>query len=517
MDDLGLFDGREAELDLLPLYDYQGQAMDALRAGIGEKIHAQVLVAPTGYGKTVVAEHMIAGAVRKGKSALFTVDRKSLLDQTSDRFTKAGIDHGIIGGGKIRGANRPIKIGMIQTLRSYGWPEGVDVIFNDECHSLYAFIKDTIRDVPCPVIGLTATPMVRGLGKLYDRHVQSVTTNELIRMNRLKALRIRECIEIDMDGTPLGSRGEFRPEEIQKRGSKIVGDIVATWVEETNKAFGGPVKTMVFSASIAHGEELVRSFRMAGYDFRQVTGRDDDDERREVMDGFRNGEFPGVVSVAALSKGVDVPDVQCLVLARPLRKSLAEHIQTLGRGMRAFPGMEFCLVNDHTGNCIGFQDETEDFFENGVDSLNSDKFLNVTRRKDKPKDATCSGCGFLVPPGADVCPTCGRERKRKSEVVTVPGQMVSIEAISRGKRGWQGTNVDLWRACCTVAERARMRHGDSDRAMKHARATFLELTGGWPPRDFRFVPGDYVPKAIDRKISQNYRAYKKRQATESAQ
>ena len=57
---------------------------------------------------------------------------------------------------------------------------------------------------------------------------------------------------------------------------------------------------------------------MAGYDFRQSSYRDSQDSTTEMVEGFRAGEFTGLVSVEKFVKGFDVPHVQCMVGARPL-------------------------------------------------------------------------------------------------------------------------------------------------------------------------------------------------------
>ena len=58
---------------------------------------------------------------------------------------------------------------------------------------------------------------------------------------------------------------------------------------------------------MAHGEELCRAFQAAGHDFRQSTYRDGIDETEAMVEGFRRGEFTGLVSVEKFVKGFDVP------------------------------------------------------------------------------------------------------------------------------------------------------------------------------------------------------------------
>ena len=117
-----------------------------------------------------------------------------------------------------------------------------------------------------------------------------------------------------------------------------MGDIVSTYERMTHQHFGGPVKTLLFSADIAHGEELCRAFQAAGHDFRQSTYRDSDDDTERLVEGFRQGAFTGLVSVEKFVKGFDVPDVLCMIGARPYSSSLASVIQQMGRGMRTAEG-----------------------------------------------------------------------------------------------------------------------------------------------------------------------------------
>jgi len=119
---------------------------------------------------------------------------------------------------------------------------------------------------------------------------------------------------------------------------------------------------------------------------------------------------------------------------------------------------------------------------------------------------------MVLPPGVKLCPVCGAERVRTNDLENVPGKMITIDPISKGKHGWSGDEAALWQACCTHAAKFLAKHGDSARAMRHAKATYHELSDRWPPDHYKFVPGRSVPAAIRRKIDQNYRAWKKAQA-----
>ena len=514
-------------LTLPELWDFQGAAIKqvriALRKGKDEGRQGVVLSSPTGSGKMEIAKAMIGNTWLKGNRGVFVVDRLTLLEQASRRFYEGGIRHGCISGDPDMdyGAHEPIQLAMIQSLASRGWPP-TDVVFADECHTRYRYFSSTIRDLNVPFVGLTATAMAPGIGDTFDDVVQVATTNELLRQGYLAQPRVRPCVPIDMAGSKLVN-GEFSADEIRKRGRQIIGDIVSTWVEQTNENFGGPVKTMLFSADIAHGEELCREFMAAGIDARQVSARDTKDYRKSTVEAFEKGEFPIIVSVDVLAKGVDFPDVLCLIMARPYRKAFAAFVQMLGRGMRAFPGKEFVLVLDHSLNYLGFYHELMAFFERGVSDLKKTPFRDVTRQEKPSPDFSCKGCGFILPVGAATCPVCGAERKRSpggSDIEHVPGEIISIDPLSKGKRGWKGSPEELWQACCTHAINFQSRRGrpDMDRTIRMAKAKFQELYGDWPAAHFAFnpAPNGYVPKAIERQLDASYRRWKASQGKGAA-
>lgn len=101
------------------LRPYQQQALDSLRGGIVRKLWTQLLMLPTGAGKTTVASAMFQGAMRKGKRVLFIVDTIELIDQTVNRFVSDGMDVGVIQGQHhMTDYSKPVQIATIQTLRN---------------------------------------------------------------------------------------------------------------------------------------------------------------------------------------------------------------------------------------------------------------------------------------------------------------------------------------------------------------------------------------------------------------
>ncbi|TIW64739.1 MAG: helicase, partial [Mesorhizobium sp.] len=203
-------------------------------------------------------------------------------------------------------------------------------------------------------------PFTDGMADHWDALVNGATTNQLLADGWLTPLKIKACVTPDMKGAKKAFTGEYDDTDAGQRGITIIGDVIHTWVQQTQKHFGGPVKTIVFSPSVAHGEELCRQFAAAGFNFQQISYLDaSDNERREKIEEFRKPDsaIHGLVSCAVLTKGFDVPDVRCGISCRPYRKSFSSHVQELGRVMRIADGKDFGLWLDHSGNCVTFAED----------------------------------------------------------------------------------------------------------------------------------------------------------------
>jgi DNA repair protein RadD len=488
----------------LELRPYQDDSIEALRQGIREHKRRQVLVAPTGAGKTIVGLKLIAESQRKGTRAWFIVDRVSLIDQTSAVFSDYGIDHGIIQADHLMtDYSKPVQIASAQTLARRTVRDLPDLILWDEAHCSYKSVLDLIgRAAEAKVIGLTATPFAAGMAEQWDGLVNVTTVNKLIAEGFLSRLRIKACVSPDMKGARQKFNGEYEDEEAGSRGIVIIGDVVKTWVEQTAAAFGGPVKTIVFSPSVKHGAELCRQFADAGFNFQQISYLDaNDDDRRDKIAEYRKPDsaIDGLVSCAVLTKGFDVSDVMCGISCRPYRKSFSSHIQEMGRVMRIHPGKEFGLWLDHSGNSIAFADDTAWLFEYGVDNLSTaaKKDSEVREPSEKVrKERFCAECSTQMQVGSSSCPACGWERPERGEIQFIQGEVIDFD-LSMGQQfvPRKGLRADCLRDPMAIWVAALSYTSTySSKGPEHARKWAAGIWKGiyerWPPRRFDSIPCD---------------------------
>jgi DNA repair protein RadD len=505
----------------LVLRPYQELAIEGLRQGVRDGHRKQILYAATGAGKTVVATKLTQEARDKGSRAVFAVDRVALVDQTSAMFDQYGIDHGVMQGDHWR--RRPwerIQVASAQTLARRGVLDEVQLLVVDEAHVIHKSVLELIQRPDLIVVGLTATPFTKGLGKLFTNVVNVTTTDRLIADGWLAPLKVYAAKQLDMTGARTKFDGEWADDEMETRGLTIVGDVVTEWVKQTQQHFNGPAKTLVFSATVHHGEEICRQFQEQGYNFQQVSYKDgNDDRRRALIEEFRkaDSEIVGLVSCEALSKGFDVPDVKVGISARPYRKSLSGHIQQIGRLMRPSEGKDFALLLDHAGNFLRFRSDMERVFAEGVSDLSKADFDSKVRKEPDEKERElylCGGCKAVMRASAAHCPACGWERpKRISEVLNLPGQLVEV-----GKRempGWMQDKESVWRQMCGLA--LERKNGDMEAAERFARAQYKSLYQQWPRYAMRNITPEIPSEPVRRKVQQQLIAFfRSRKATSGA-
>lgn len=460
---------------VLTLRDYQHDAIDALRDGIRQGMKRQVLVAPTGAGKTVIASHLLREADRKGSYSLFLVDRVSLVDQTSATLDTYGIPHGVIQ------ADHPrfepwtnVQVCSIQTLAKRTLPRTPSLICYDEAHVRFASTLAYMDSLPnCVKVGLTATPFTAGMADDWDRAVNVRTTRSLIDAGHLVEPTIYIARSPEDSEYGLNSYGEFSDASVTEAGIRIVGDVVSEWIGKTREHFGGPVKTIVFAATVEHGRELCAAFHAAGFNFQQISYRDKgDDERRAKIEEFRrpDSSIHGLVSCGVLTRGFDVPDVQCGISCRPYRKSLSSHLQEIGRVMRPHGEAKRALWLDHSGNIERFALDMFDVWENGAGELST-----AAKRDSKPrergererKEVVCPECSGAM--RGPTCMACGYERPPRSEIYAVEGELqaFSMDDTIQARPGLRAPCIKdpkaVWSACLHYTSGATRKGEDAAR------------------------------------------------------
>ncbi|MBG0797172.1 DEAD/DEAH box helicase [Methylocystis sp. L43] len=458
--------------NLRPMRPHQARALETLRASLRAGHRRPLLQAPTGFGKTLTAAHIIARALEKDHRIIFTVPALSLVEQTVDAFRNEGIDCvGVIQGDHgLTDLSQPVQICSVQTLARREKPEAALVII-DEAHRMFAAVNEWMSDpawADVPFIGLSATPWSRGLGRYYDDLVVAACTGDLIDAGYLSPFVVYAPSEPDLTGVRTVA-GEFHQGQLADacNDGKLVGDVVSTWL-----ARGENRPTLAYGVDRAHAEHLQQRFLEAGIAAEYIDAFTDNAERERIFRRFRAGVTKIITNCATLTTGVDL-DVRCVVDAKPTKSEIL-FVQTIGRGLRTASGKDKLIILDHAGNHLRLGMVTDIHHEH-LDDGTPKKSGADDREKSVPLPRLCEACSAVMPRTAVVCEQCGTVREVKCEVDAIDGELVELGSGTRPEKRESTANEKrefLGELRFIAAER-----GYSDGWSSHK---FLEKFGHWP-------------------------------------
>ena len=435
---------------MFSLRNYQERTVEAIRqqAMSGSK---RILVAlATGGGKTHTMAQLVLNALGKDNKVLALMHRRGLVEQMVERFSECGIDSGIIMAGKDPDLDRRCQVASLWTYRRRvmleenqfnRWFHEAPFLIIDEAHHVinktYQKILEDYTD--SFVVGFTATPIRStgaGLGTYFDSLVNVVGMEELINGGYLIPGVYYGPSEPDLSKLKI-VQGDYEKKGLNEKMNKpqIIGDVVDNWLK-----LASDKQTMVFSVNRKHGKALCLEYQSRGIKAEYLDAHNDDDERDGVLMRFRNGDTQVICQVALYTEGTDIPEIECLVIARPT-KSLGLHRQILGRGARPYPGKESFIVLDHGGNIkrLGFY---EDEISWTLDEKKGSNTADVPRVKEKTI-IDCPMCSTLFT--GPKCPICGYKIKHYAKKIAAIeaelrpiGKNKKAEPTIEDKRRWVG-------------------------------------------------------------------------------
>lgn len=420
----------------LKLREVQRVMFDNLAKSYKAGYRKQVLVAPTGSGKTIwtaVLFHRILSKKPEAK-LIFVVPRITLATQTAEVFESIlQLPISIIQGQhESIDLSLNIQVATIQTLgnRIKKYPElfrDYDCCVIDEAHLSYKARESIHANW---LISLTATPYAKGMGLFYDDLVRSIPAIELEKQGIITPLKVL-CAkkQIDTGNLSITSTGEYTAAEEETEVFKLIGDVLKEYEnnpEMENRPFIGFAKTI--KACVA----LSDTFEDAGHKVAYVHSKMSDNDNEAILESFKNGHLIGVFSVIKLTEGFDFIGASALLLCTSFApdkegnpNALARWAQMHGRIRRADPDNhdKIGLVHDHGDNWSRYAHP--DIYEAEFTELckNENKEAEHKEKESSVKMKECPECGYYVK--GKFCLFCGHELKKYSEFID--GEVVEFE------------------------------------------------------------------------------------------
>ncbi|KAI0082294.1 P-loop containing nucleoside triphosphate hydrolase protein [Panus rudis PR-1116 ss-1] len=367
---------------LVTLRPYQEACLqactDALRSGVS-RLGVSL---PTGAGKTTVFMSLLPRILPpqdhpEAKRSLVIVNSIELAKQSASQAAKICPQCSIEieqGSRHVASGTADITVATYQTLLQPNRlakfdPKYLKAIIVDEAHHAAApsyrrilshfnpavynpdptFVHPQIpRSIP--ILGFSATFSRHdglALGSVFERIVYHRDFLEMIKEQWLCNVRFTTVrANINLSQVTVNARtGDFNPTSLAHviNTSTINRLVVNTCLDKA----AGRKSTLVFCVNLAHVRELTAAFREAGVDARYVYAGTPAAERANLIQEFKSGGFPVLLNCAVLTEGADIPNIDCVIVARPTR-SKNVFAQMIGRGMRLSPqtGKEDCRIID---------------------------------------------------------------------------------------------------------------------------------------------------------------------------
>ena len=420
---------------IVPRWYQTESAVKAIDRIKSKDVHP-ILAVPTGAGKTIIICMIIIEWLKQNadKNVLVVSHVREILEQNYEELEDQ-LDEkiGLYSSGLGRKDTERVTVVGMQSGRNK--PEifkNVGLIIIDECHLVNEYNTGTYRkflsNFNCNYVGLTATPYrARGYLHLSDESLfteiaYDLTTyenfNRLTNEGYLSKL-YSKATDLKM-AIPKGVRtvaGDFDKKDLSILfDNDRVTDMAIKEVTEI-LARGRYKKVLVFCISIKHSESVADKFNELGFSSNFVHSQMDQD-RNDVFDDFRNGNIQVLTNVEVATTGLDIPNIDMVVLLRPTQ-SISLYVQMTGRGLRVAKGKDHCLVLD---------------FAENVSRLGPINDVKIDQ-KGKPKGGgeapvkECPECSCLNHPIAKVCVACGHKFKFEVKITPQASEMSIVKKI----------------------------------------------------------------------------------------
>ena len=362
---------RQAEIPSLEAYRLQPNSMQVgfinnLREIYDSGQDRALLISATGTGKTYAS----AFAMRElgFKRVLFLVHRNQIAKQAMKSYRK--VFSGKVSMGLVTGKYQEYDADFVfatvqtlskeETLKKYD-KAAFDAIIIDEAHNSAANSYKKVMDYFTPQLwlGMTATPDKRD-DNLEGRNIYEIFNHQIA-----YEIRLQHAMEEDLlcpfhyfgitDLEIIADAGKSAEEKVENFRYLTSDDRVFNVMKQAEffGYSGERVKGLIFCSRIDEARELSKKFNVQGWRTLVLCGSDSEEVRAAAIERLagEDGEeaLDYIISVDIFSEGVDVPEINQVIMLRPTESPIV-FIQQLGRGLRKAEDKEYVVVLDFIGN-----------------------------------------------------------------------------------------------------------------------------------------------------------------------
>lgn len=375
----------ETEITFQNLYPYQQKALNDIldffdRSGEKGNLLFQL---PTGGGKTIIFSHVANQYIqKKQKKVLILTHRIELLNQTSSCLDGIGVSNYIINS-EVKMVedeeNYQCFIAMVETLNNRlqqdnEFIKNIGLVIVDEAHN-NSFRKIFQYFSNVHMLGVTATPLSSNrnlpLNKNYHELIVGSSIMDLVKQSYL-CEPSTYTYDVNLGSLKVGMNGDYTVASAERlySGFDMQEKLIAAYKERSKGK-----KTLIFNPGIRVSWMVYDMFRESGLkNVKHLDSTFSEQERKNILEWFRNTDGAILSSVGILTTGFDEPSVETIILNRATR-SLTLYHQMIGRGSRVTGDKKAFSIIDLGNNYHRFG-LWEDYIDWQDVFKNPDKFLD---------------------------------------------------------------------------------------------------------------------------------------------
>ncbi|HEJ7408816.1 TPA: DUF3427 domain-containing protein [Staphylococcus aureus] len=367
----------------------QAEALRSLKAIRDKAKDKALIISATGTGKTILCA-LDVREVNPNKF-LFIVHNEGILNRAKEEFKKVlpiknDSDFGLLTG-KHRDVDAKYLFATIQTLsrddnfKQFDENE-FDYIVFDEAHRSAASTYQRVFNYFKPkfMLGMTATP----------ERSDELSIFELFDYNIAYEIRLQAALESDIlcpfhyfGVTDYVHQG-IKEDDVTKLRYLTSDERVNYIIQKTDYyGYSGEIlQGLIFVSSKKEAYDLADKLSSKGIKSVALTGDDSVNYRQIVIEKLKEGKINYIITVDLFNEGIDIPEVNQVVMLRPTESSII-FIQQLGRGLRKSSNKDnykkFLTNNDSINgvSTINFEEVAKKQIYNSLDavSLNQNKLI----------------------------------------------------------------------------------------------------------------------------------------------
>ena len=317
----------------------------------------------------------------------------------------------------------------------------VGLVIIDEAHLVTdentGMYRTFLAEFNCNYVGLTATPYrPRGYlhevkNALFTDICYDLTSTEnfrrLINEGYLCKLYSKGThMKMDVSDIPMQG-GDFANKALGKKFN--TDEVTEKALRETIEIGKKYKKWLIFAIDIDHAEGIRDWLNDAGINtgimHSRIKETEDESDRKLIIDRFRSGFYRAIVNVNILTTGLDVPDIDLIIMLRPT-KSPVLYAQSVGRGLRPHPDKDHCLVLDFAGNVARHGPVDDIIIRNKGEKGTGD-----------PITKECPACMAITHPSTKICEACGHIFEFKVKISQTASE---LSILKESEKKWMNVN-----------------------------------------------------------------------------